>query len=232
MGHALGLQHTFTASLMSTEFEGRATSLSAPLTADDIAGISYLYPGRTYGKATGSIAGRITFPTGQGIHMASVVAIRPTGLAISALTDLDGRYRIDGVPPGAYYIYTRPAPAPTRVGAEPGDLRLPIDADSRTRPADTLFETLFYRGPGQGTRDYTQAQNVVVNTGATSDGINFTLNQRTSNGISSVAIYSYFDQRAVRPGFLNGDGRLAVSGSGLTSNGLPAAGLSVSFLGG
>ena len=232
MGHALGLQHTFTASLMSTEFEGRATSLSAPLTTDDIAGISYLYPGRTYGKSTGSIAGRITFPTGQGIHMASVVAIRPTGLAISALTDLDGRYRIDGVPPGAYFIYTHPVPAPSRAGAEPGDLRLPLDLDTRTRPADGPFETLFYRGGGQGTRDYSQAQTVVVSTGATSDGINFTLNRRTSYGISSVAIYSYFDQRAVRPGFLNGDGRLAVSGSGLTSNGLPAAGLSVSFLGG
>jgi len=232
MGHALGLQHTFTASLMTTEYEGRATSLAAPLTADDIAGISYLYPGSAYGRATGSIAGRITFPTGQGIHMASVVAIRPTGVAISALTDLDGRYRIDGVPPGSYYVYTHPAPAPTRAGAEPGDLRLPLDADNRTRPADGLFETLFYRGPGQGTRDFSQAQNVFVNTGATSDGVNFTLNRRTSYGISSVAIYSYFDQKAVRPGFLNGEGRLAVAGSGLTSNGLPTTGLSVSFLGG
>jgi len=35
MGHALGLQHTFTASLMSTEVAGRATSLYAPLAADD-----------------------------------------------------------------------------------------------------------------------------------------------------------------------------------------------------
>ncbi len=40
MGHALGLQHTFTSSLMSTEAAGRATSLYSPLTADDIAGIS------------------------------------------------------------------------------------------------------------------------------------------------------------------------------------------------
>src|SRR5262249_13776385 len=83
----LGLQHTFTASLMSTEAAGRATSLHAPLTADDIAGISYLYPRGNLAQTSGSIAGRITFPGGQGIHLASVVAIRPTGAAVSAMTD-------------------------------------------------------------------------------------------------------------------------------------------------
>ncbi len=42
-GHALGLQHTLTSSTMSTEIT-RATSKSKPLAADDIAGISLLYP--------------------------------------------------------------------------------------------------------------------------------------------------------------------------------------------
>src|SRR5207248_7190534 len=77
MGHAMGLQHTFTAALMSTEIAGRATSLYSPLTADDIAGISYLYPKGNLAQSTGSIAGRITLANGQGIHLASVVAIRP-----------------------------------------------------------------------------------------------------------------------------------------------------------
>ena len=91
MGHALGLQHTFTSSLMSTEAAGRATSLYTPLTADDIAGISYLYPKGNLAQSAGSIAGRITSPGGQGIHLASVVAIRPAGPAVSALTDPNGR---------------------------------------------------------------------------------------------------------------------------------------------
>ena len=75
MGHALGLQHTFTSSVMSTEAAGRATSLYSPLAADDVAGISYLYPRGNLAQSSGSIAGRITSTGGQGIHMASVVAI-------------------------------------------------------------------------------------------------------------------------------------------------------------
>src|ERR1019366_872974 len=77
MGHALGLQHTWTSSLMSTDVT-RATSLYSPLTADDIAGISYLYPAGNFAQTTGTIAGRVSFSTGQGIHLASVVAICPT----------------------------------------------------------------------------------------------------------------------------------------------------------
>src|SRR5437667_36150 len=120
MGHAMGLQHTFTSSLMSTEAAGRATSLYSPLTADDIAGISYLYPRGTLSQSTGIIAGRITSPGGQGIHLASVVAIRPTGPAVSAMTDPDGRYRIDGVPAGQYVLYVHPPPPSTRTGELPG----------------------------------------------------------------------------------------------------------------
>src|ERR1700683_2593325 len=43
VGHALGLQHTFTSSVMSTAVT-RATSELQPLDADDIAAISLLYP--------------------------------------------------------------------------------------------------------------------------------------------------------------------------------------------
>ena len=37
---------------------------------------------------------------GQGVHMASVVAILPNGSAVSSLTNPDGHYEIDGLPPG------------------------------------------------------------------------------------------------------------------------------------
>src|SRR6202008_3732867 len=58
MGHALGLQHTFTSSTMSTATT-RATSLSRPLDDDDIAGLSVLYPNAAFSQF-GSIAGKIT----------------------------------------------------------------------------------------------------------------------------------------------------------------------------
>jgi Matrixin. len=231
MGHALGLQHTFTSSLMSTEAAGRATSLYSPLTADDIAGVSYLYPRGNFSQSTGSIAGRITFPDGRGVHLASVVAIRPTGAALSALTDPDGRFRIDGVPPNQYLLYAHPLPPPPRAGAAAGDLTLPVGADGQPVAADQLFQTLFYQG-GQGTRDYTQAQTLTVSPGALLDNINLTLNRTAAYTIPSVTTYTYFNQTAVWPGYLNGSGTLVAYGAGLTNNGLPAPGLSVSFLGG
>jgi hypothetical protein len=232
MGHALGLQHTFTGSLMSTEATGRATSLYAPLGADDIAGISSLYPRGNLGQSTGSIAGRISFSGGQGIHLASVVAIRPTGAAVSALTDADGRYRIDGVPAGQYLLYVHPLPPSSRAGASPGDLRLPVGPDgSPLSPADGPFDTMFYQG-FQGTRDFSAATTLNIFPGTVADNINLTLNRRTSYSLPSVATYSYFDQTPVRPGFLNGGGTLVASGAGLTTNGSLAAGLSVNFLGG
>src|SRR6266566_1909802 len=232
MGHALGLQHTFTSSLMSTEAAGRATSLYSPLTADDIAGISYLYPRGTLSQSTGSIAGRITSPGGQGIHLASVVAIRPTGPAVSAMTDPDGRYRIDGVPAGQYVLYVHPPPPSTRAGAGPGDITLPVGADGRPVAAPGPFDTMFYQG-SQGTRDYTAALPLNVNPGGLTDNINLTLNSRASYSIPSVNTYSYPDnQTAVRPGYLNGAGTLVASGTGLTTNGAPTPGLTVSFLGG
>ena len=232
MGHALGLQHTFTASLMSTEAAGRATSFYSPLAADDIAGISYLYPRGNLAQSTGSIAGRIAFPGGQGIHLASVVAIRPTGAAVSALTDPDGRYRIDGVPPGQYLLYVHPLPPSSRAGAAPGDLRLPVGPDGLpVSPADGPFDTMFYQG-SQGTRDPAVALPLNVFPGSFADNINLTLNRRTSYSLPSVATYSFFEQATVRPGYLNGCGTLIASGAGLISNGAPAPGLNVSFLGG
>src|SRR6185503_3075232 len=219
MGHALGLQHTFTASLMSTETTGRATSLYSPLAADDIAGISYLYPRGNLAQSTGSIAGRIAFPTGQGIHLASVVAIRPTGGAVSALTDPDGRYRIDGVPPGQYLLYVHPLPPSSRAGAAPGDIRSPVGPDGLpVAAADGPFDTMFYQGV-QGTRDPAAAVPLNVFPGSFSDNVNLTLNRRTSYSIPSVATYSFFEQATVRPGYLNGCGTLIASGAGLINNG-------------
>jgi hypothetical protein len=119
VGHALGLQHTFTSSVMSTAVT-RATSAVRPLDADDIAGISLLYP-RNFGSQTGSITGKVTAGN-QGVHMASVVALRHNGSAVSSLTNPDGTYEIDGVPPGTYFVYVQPLP-PT------ANIILPKDPD-------------------------------------------------------------------------------------------------------
>ena len=52
IGHSLGLQHTYTSSAMSTA-STRATSLTKPIDADDIAGLSMLYPTNNFSSSTG-----------------------------------------------------------------------------------------------------------------------------------------------------------------------------------
>ncbi|MCU1272788.1 MAG: peptidase and matrixin and adamalysin, partial [Bryobacterales bacterium] len=159
MGHAMGLQHTFTSSVMSTAVT-RATSTLRPLDADDIAAISLLYP-RNLAARTGSITGTVT--TGkQGVHMASVVALHHNGSAISSLTNPDGTYRIDGIPPGTYFVYVQPLP-PT------ANIYSPLDPDGNPVDPTGPFDGVFY----PNTTDVNKATAVTVRTGASADGIDF-----------------------------------------------------------
>ncbi len=109
-GHTLGLQHTLTSGVMSTSVT-RATTKAQPLSPDDIAGVSLLYPATGYTASVGSISGSV-FVSGTGVNLASVVAISAGGMAISGMTNPDGSYRISGIPPGKYYVYAHPLPPP------------------------------------------------------------------------------------------------------------------------
>ncbi len=229
MGHSLGLQHTFTSSAMSTAAT-RATSLSRPIDVDDIAGISLLYPNAKFGSQTGSIKGQVVWSQGskrdQGVHMASVVAIRNGAAAISAMTNPDGTYRIDGVPPGQYFVYAHALP-PT------ADIVSPEDPDGNPVAPDGAFDTLFY----PGTKNVLQASNVGVAAGALSDKVNFAVKPRSSIPIYGVGLFSYFNQNtvAVKPAFLNlssFSGKAIASGAGLGSNGKATDGLNVQIMGG
>ncbi|MDQ6666008.1 MAG: IPT/TIG domain-containing protein, partial [Acidobacteriota bacterium] len=224
MGHALGLQHTFTSSVMST-YPTRATSLTHPLDADDIAGISVLYPGAKFAGQTGSITGRIT-ASGQGLHMASVVAIASGRPAISTLTNPDGTFRIDGIPPAQYFVYAHALPPSA-------DIRSPLDPDGRPIDPDGPFDTTF----SPGTTDASQAAPVSVSSGAVADIGNLSVRPRNSVPIYAVSTYSYFNQNtiAVKPGYLDltqGGGTLVAQGTGFGVNGRSTPGLNVQILGG
>ncbi len=229
MGHALGLQHTFTSSAMSTAAT-RATSLSRPIDVDDIAGISLLYPNAKFGRRTGSISGQVVWREGKdrdhGVHMASVVAIRNGSAAISAITNPDGTYRIDGVPPGQYFVYVHALP-PT------ADMVSPRDPDGNLVDPDGAFDTQFY----PGTTEVLKASTVGVKAGGVNDGVNFSVKPRGSVPIYGVSLYSYFNQNtvAVKPAFLDitgGFGTAVAAGAGLGSDGNAADGLNVRIMGG
>lgn len=231
IGHALGLQHTFTSAAMSVEVT-RATTHSAPIAADDVAGISWLYPNSGFATSFGSISGQVTM-SGSGVPMASVVALTPYGDAISALSAPDGTYRIDGVPPGSYYVYVHPLPpASEGLGLGPGDITLPLDPTGKSIAAGGYFSTQFY----PGTRNATQAAQVPVEAGAVSTGINFSVQSRGTPEIYGVTTYGYSRNDPVKPAFIDlagspSDAFLIANGNGLISNVAPAPGLSLSILG-
>jgi hypothetical protein len=178
-GHALGLQHTLTSAAMST-YITRSTTKAMPIAADDIAGVSLLYPTPGALALTGSIAGQVTL-NGGGVNLASVVAISPTtGAAISSLTNPDGSYRIDAIPPGDYLLYVHPLPPAAPGESGPDAIVLPQDAAQNSFPANTGFVTQFF----PGTRDWTQAVPVGVSASNLVDRVNFNV-----QGSAGPAVY-------------------------------------------
>lgn len=184
-GHTLGLQHSTVSATMSTSTT-RATTKSRPLAPDDIAGISLLYPTAAFPASTGSIKGQVLL-NGNGVNMASVVALSLNGTAISTLTNPDGAYRIDGIPPGDYYVYTQPLPPPQQDEAAPAAIVPPSDSNGGTFAAFTGFGGQFF----PHTRDWKQASITTVAAGAVSGDVNFAVDPRSGPSVYEMDLLAY-----------------------------------------
>lgn len=224
-GHAIGLQHTWTSGVMSTEVT-RASAKAQPLSADDVAGVSLLYPTAGYPQAMGSITGRVTL-NGSGVSLASVVALTPSGPAVAALTDPDGSYRIDGLAPGNYLVYAHPLPPAVSGEPQPVNIVLP-----------TAFDSAYLPGPAFDLQFYPQSrqpnQTVNVSAGAATGGIDFTVQQRASVSIYSAQTYSFYGSEAVKPAQLllgAPSSSIVMFAYGTSTGAAPVPGLSVSVLG-
>ncbi len=228
-GHALGLQHTLTSSLMSTEIT-RASTKSRPLAADDVAGISLLYPAQDFLAGMGSISGRVT-ADGDSVPLASVVALSPQGGAVSALSNPDGTYRIDGIPPGQYYVYVHPLPPALPGEVSPANLVLPRWPDQSPVSPGAAFETQFY----PNVKDPQLATVITVNAREVAEGIHFSVRRRNAPAIYAVQTYSFPASVAVKPAHIvPGSSRsfLVAAGVGVVANNAPVPSLQVSVLGG
>jgi len=231
-GHTQGLQHSLTSGVMSTSVT-RGTTKAQPLAADDIAGISLLYPVQGYAAGTGSISGTVSLG-GAGVNLASVVALSASGVAISSLSNPDGTYSIGGIPPGQYYVYAQPLPPPALGEAYPDNI-VPPQGPSQSFPANIGIDTEFF----PGTRDWTQAASISVSAGSLATGVNFNMQAR-SNGptLYDGEVYAYQGvggQVPVQSPSLLSETRTAVAlfafGTVVNNNQL-APGLNVTVVGG
>jgi len=217
-GHTLGLQHSWTSGVMSTEIT-RATSKARPLSTDDVAALSVLYPNARFAQQYGSITGRVTFG-GNGVALASVVALAPNRQAISALTQPDGTFRIDGVPPGQYFVYAHPLPPAFAGEAQPVNIELPSDPAGRILPG-VNFDTVFFPGTAS------PQQTVFVQSGLPTENINFSVNRRDRVNLYAVQTYSFMGQQAIKPAtFTLGSARGSVILTGVGIN-APLPGLNM-----
>ena len=214
LGHTLGLQHSWTSGAMATEVT-RATTKAKPITADDAAGLSILYPNARLATTTGVISGRVTLG-GTGVNLASVVAISPNRFAVSTLTYPDGSYRMEGVPPGAYFVYAHPLPP-----SLPSELLQPVNIVLPNDPAGPLspgpaFDTVFYPGTAQ------PQQAIQVGAAQSVDSVNFAVTRRSQVNLFGITTYSYFGNNPVKPATLTMASRLGTTV--MTGNGLPMSG--------
>jgi uncharacterized protein (TIGR03437 family) len=197
MGHALGLQHTWTSAAMSQDVI-RNTSRARPLDADDRAALSVLYGRAGWASAYGSISGRVT-ANGQGVALASVVAIPPNGPAVSALTNPDGSYTITGLPaPSSYLLYVHPLP-PDAIVPSGWGLKLPVDQNGQPLAAfASAFGTFF--APGSGS----QPASFPVKAGDVITGRNFSVHPQSAVSMYDMVTYSY-SASAIKntPAFVN-----------------------------
>jgi hypothetical protein len=107
-GHFLGMDHASNTS--STMFWNTVPGViyQRNLSADDIAGISTLYPPAAF-ASKGTLSGTVRTTSDVPVYGAIVVAINANGVPVaSTVTDPSGTYSIQGLDPGSYTVYAEP----------------------------------------------------------------------------------------------------------------------------
>ena len=231
-GHTIGLQHTLTSSVMSTAVTSGATRAN-PLAADDIAGVSWLYPAGAFLTETGTVSGTVSFGDGSPVNLAAVTLIAPGLEPVSAFTNPDGTYTIHGVPTGQYLLYAQPLPPPFEGELANDGLIYPVGPDGLTPLAPSQsFATRFY----PDTQFASQASPVSVFGGSLTSGIVLQVNAEPQPPVYGVRTYGYVPNGVAVPAppFVSGAAgpdTIEASGVGLLSNNQVTPGLTMGVIG-
>jgi uncharacterized protein (TIGR03437 family) len=150
------------------------------------------------------------------------------------MTNPDGTYRIDGIPPGEYYVYAHPLPPAQQGEATPANIVWPLDAAKVPFAPDTGFSTLFF----PGTTDWTQAVPVGVVPGIPVNGVNFSVQPRLGPAVYDMQTYAYLGAGnqvpVAAPPLASGTRTTMVfyANGTVVNNSQPAPGLNVGVIGG
>lgn len=109
IGHLIGLSHTPIGGATMFPRSGVGRTSGRSLESDDIIAASVAYPAGNFLASTATLAGRVFDGPGNLIFGAHVAAVDVNGNVVSgALTQPNGVYTIQGLPPGSYTVYAEP----------------------------------------------------------------------------------------------------------------------------
>lgn len=152
-GHMLGLDHSPVLSATMYPYVGKNGVPS--LDSDDVVAIAGLYPKVPRTDAGATLVGRVAGDSGP-VFAAQVVALSADGEPVAtALSDQQGNFTIDGVPPGTYRLYAEPLDGPVDVQNLSGVWR---------QAKVTSFPTSFADGGALTVQSGKVYGNLVVNT--------------------------------------------------------------------
>lgn len=113
IGHSFGLDHGPVGASTMFPRTGTGSLRNRSLSTDDQIAASVLYPSGAFLSQTGTLRGNVRDSAGSALLGAVVVANDADGNAVaSALTQRDGSYLIQGLPPGTYSAYVEPLDPP------------------------------------------------------------------------------------------------------------------------
>ena len=108
VGHFLGLDHSGNLSAAMYPFVNRDATLSS----DDVLGITAIYPKASFAATDCRLTGHVSDGS-RSIFGAEVVALDGNGTPVAtALTERDGSFLLEGLPPGDYRLYAEPLDGP------------------------------------------------------------------------------------------------------------------------
>lgn len=108
IGHLIGLTHSPIGGATMFPRSGTGRLRGRTLERDDEIAVSVVYPAPGFESSTGAIRGRVT-GDGSAVFGAHVAVVDANGNAITgALSQPDGNYSIQGLPPGNYTVYAEP----------------------------------------------------------------------------------------------------------------------------